>query len=116
MLNLIALQADNPIVQAAWSLLLLTGAVGIVTTFVMQGIKKASMWIESAHPALKQIIVVAIGEGLAILSKFFGVALPSDLAGFDVAAVQGDDVQEVDRGAETFSEAGRVAQRVLGAL
>lgn len=89
MLNLMALQVDNPIVQAAWNLLLLIGVVGIVTTFIMQGIKKASMWIDSAHPALKQIIVVAIGEGLTILSKFFGVALPSDLAGFDVAAVQG---------------------------
>ena len=89
MFDLIFVQAtENPIVQMTWSLLLLTGAVGIVTTFVMQGLKKATKWLDGVHPTVKQLIVVVIAEVLAIASKFLGVALPADLAGFDVATVQ----------------------------
>lgn len=76
------------IIDVSWKLLVVTGLIGMVSTFIMQGIKKGLKWIDSTHPAVKQLIVLVITWGLAVISKFLGVALPADLAQIDMATVQ----------------------------
>jgi hypothetical protein len=78
----------DAILDVSWKLLVVTGVVGMISTFIMQGIRKGLAWVDTTHPALKQLIVLLITWGLAFGSKFLGIALPADLAAIDMTTIQ----------------------------
>jgi hypothetical protein len=81
--------AEDPIVQGVWGILVMTGIVGIATTFIVQLLRKASGWLDTIPPAVKQLIVVVLAWGLSMLGSFLGITLPTELAGFTETTVQG---------------------------
>ena len=84
----LALQPDDPIVTAAWQLLLATGLIGLVTSAVFQFLKvKAIPWINKQNALFKQFLVLIIAQGLAWLGRWTGVEIPVVLQQIDLPSL-----------------------------
>jgi hypothetical protein len=54
--------------------------VGVVTLYAMEGLTKASAWIDGLSPHIKRGVVMAIAGAITLLASRLGLALPTDLA------------------------------------
>lgn len=68
--------------------LVLPFILGQLTTWLMAGLKAVFAWVGAQPAIVQQILVGAIGVGLAALAKLVGVQLPCDptTAGCDVSS------------------------------
>ena len=54
--------------------------VGVVTLYAMEGLTKASAWIDGLSPHIKRGVVMAIAGAITLAANRLGVSLPTDLA------------------------------------
>ncbi len=106
-MNALALLQVDPeaAIGMTWNLLLMTGVVGIATTAIMQGLKKWLVFVDELPKAVKQLIVLVLAWGLALLGKFFGITIPTDLAVFGTAEIQAVLASGFSMGAYTVLKA-----------
>lgn len=61
--------------------------VGVVTLYAMEGLTRASAWIDGLSPHIKRGVVMAIAGLVTLLASRLGVALPTDLALWEPSTV-----------------------------
>ncbi len=62
--------------------------VAIVSVPLFGYVKKVVVFIDALHPNIQRLLVVVQVWALALLSQLAGVALPDNLAGFELSTVE----------------------------
>lgn len=58
-----------------------------ITYYAVDGLSRASDWIDSLHPHLKRGVVLAIASVITLAASKLAIALPTDLNGWDPTTI-----------------------------
>lgn len=62
--------------------------VGLVVPHIVDLLKRASAWLDTAPAQVKQVMAFVIAGGATALAQALGISVPTELAAWDAAFVQ----------------------------